>query len=199
MRNRVRIVVFCLLALPLSAMLVKGQGTSGPATVKTASVVAARKTFESALAKNREEFASAAAAASKKYEVAIEQGMRAATKAGNLDEANALKAELEDLSGRDFLKETSPPVGTWNLRWSEAAFTKYHFLPDGRVTRELPKSNVGTLSRTGSNLIVDFGDQGIARVNLDGERMVVEWWGKRQDFPDRYPTQFGVGNKIVSK
>lgn len=161
-------------------------------------VRAARKAYELALQSARADYSTKASAAREKYLGAVEIAMKQATRAGDLDEANRLKAEQLDIEAANFEADLSSLWGTWEMRWGQRAITRYQFFKEGIVTRDLANEpQRGTIKRSGRDLLIDFGNNSVMRVNLSGQRLILEYWDRSERFSTNYPDNIGIGTRAA--
>lgn len=186
----------------LLALLMLGVAASVPSAeapvFKSSTVRSARSTLDAALAAARKDFDQKYLAAQKKYLDVLEAAVKQATKDGDLQEANKLNLELRAVATAPYAGGVPALTGAWRMRWGDQGSTNYTFTDDGNVSRELRDAPTqGVLRRSGDDLVIDFGDQSLMRVNLAGQRLFLEYWGKQTDAPQRFPNQIGVGEKVA--
>ncbi|MCA9052271.1 MAG: hypothetical protein KDA75_00470 [Planctomycetaceae bacterium] len=175
-----------------------GHAPSADAPVfKLSTVRAARSDLDTSLTGAFKQFDDSFRAAQQKYLAAVDVAVKQATRDGDLAEANKLSIEQKLVADSPIGGGVPSLVGAWNVRWSAKGFTPYTFSDNGDVLRQLKDApTAGVLRRRGDDLIIDFGDQSIMRVNLTRPRLILEYWEKQTDFPHRYPNQIGVGERI---
>lgn len=163
---------------------------------KSSTVRSARTAFDSAITSARKDFDQKYRSAQQKYVNVLETAIKLATKDGDLAEANKLDLELRTVTTAPYAGSVPALVGDWRMRWGNQGITMYTFRDDGTVYRELKDAaKQGTLRRIGNDLLVDFADQSLMRVNLAESRLVLEYWQSAASYPDRFPNMFGVGER----
>jgi len=130
----------------------------------------------------------------------LEEALKEATAAGDLDDALVLRnaivalrrgeqppadADLNPPSGSSHdeppdTKKKPPeyPRGTWTITYSNGATRTYRF--SGRTALWLDNRSIrGRLYYQGNNLLLEFGDGKIERLTLEPEGLVVEHWNSK--------------------
>jgi hypothetical protein len=186
-----------LLTLSLGWALAQPEGP--PAPFKSQTVRTGRTAYDSALEKAREEYLAQADSARKRYLETLESAVRQATRDGDLDEANRLKGESERVASEDYSGNVRPLWGAWRVRWNQDLHVLYEFHRDGRVTRESWRENEptrGGLRRAGPDLLIDFPNGELIRVNRAGPRLILEWYERAGSYPAAYPGRYGTGVQV---
>jgi hypothetical protein len=196
-RTLVYVIGACLLSGAVGLAL--AQAPVGSEPFKSNAVRVARDAYDSALSKARSEYNVKGIAAQKKYLETLELTIRQTTRDGDLAEANRLQAEFDLVAIEEFPDELQTLFGSWNMRWGDRAYTKYHIRKDGTVYRELPgQAQYGVLRRAGRDVLIEFTDKSLMRVNFTGRRLLLEYYDRKEDHPGAYPRQFGVGERIAA-
>src|SRR5687767_14264488 len=93
---------------------------------------AAKRKFEDAALKADQEFARRMTVAREAAVKELVDAMRAATRAGDLDEANKIKAAIAELN-EDAPLASQGPLGRWVVRYSNGVVRETDIRPDGTV------------------------------------------------------------------
>jgi hypothetical protein len=197
MRCKTSLLAGCgLLTFSLGWALAQPEADSPP--FKSQSVRTGRTAYDAALEKAREEYASKAGTARKKYLEILDLATRQATRDGDLDEANRLKAESELVAAEDFTDDFPSLFGAWRVRWNQDLRVRYEFHRDGRVVRETWREEParGQLRKANDDLVIDFPNGELVRVNLAGPRLILEWYERSGSYPADYPGRYGTGVSV---
>ena len=186
------------MAAGLTAIAAIAAPSADAPVFKSSTVRSARTAFDSAITSARKDFDQKFRSARQRYVDVLETAIKLSTKEGDLAEANKLDLELRTVNAAPYAGSVPVLVGAWRMRWGNQGFTNYTFRDDGTVVRDLrDAATQGSLRRIGDDLMLDFGDQSLMRVNLAGNRLVLEYWQAASSYPDRYPNLFGVGERLA--
>ena len=188
------------------------------AKIKSAEAKAAVKEYEGA----EKKLSAAQAAKQKEYREKLagmlEDGLKEATTAGNLDDAlairNAIKAlgtgEEPVLAGAGAKTRPAPeeakarpvpdskknrldyPVGTWTIFYTNGAARTYRFV--GKTALWLDNQGIrGQMYVQDGNLLLDFNDGKIERLQAGKDSLTVEHWLAKGNFLSRAASATGTG------
>ena len=201
---RTALAVLALFAATLAAASTAGDGAAAAAwDFKSTKAQTAKKRYDEAASRAEQEYARKMGVARDAAAKELGEAMRAATKAGDLDEANRIKQALEELTA-----ELPPPgsgrglVGRWEVRYSNGVRRAYEVKPDGAVTWTGggSRGGRGTLRRAeGGWLLPEDGDGNAERWTLSGERLFVEHFHPKQRYPKEPADVLAVGEKPGGK
>jgi hypothetical protein len=173
-----------------------------PERPKSPPAVTALKDYDKQMHDAEDAFRKAQVAAERKLIDKLKVAMIAATKAGNLSEANAIDAQVKAATARiDGTKAppvATPPtniVGRWSIRFSNGNVRTYVFLPNGDV-KFVESKLVSHADRDGDAWILDFGDEKKERVTAAGGNLKIEHFEPGSTFPDGQPRFTAVGTGL---
>jgi hypothetical protein len=129
--------------------------------------------------------------------------MRAATRAGDLDEANRIKAAIDELNeasegaggGRD-------PVGRWDIHYSNGVDRTYEIRPDGSVawTDGDGHRGQGRLQRLDGGWLMAEDSKGNAeRIAVAGDRLYIEHFHPASRYPNERTRTMAVGTRSAKR
>lgn len=195
--TRVGIVLVVLL---VGGKICSAQTPPAEGEIQSPAVRSARELFDQTVLRAQGEYLSKASAARTKYLQAVEAAIRQATRAGDLDESLRLKAEKEAVLAEDFEADLPRLWGAWDLQWGHqpGTTTRYRFFKQGFITRDVVNAPTkGVIKRIGRDLTIDFGDNSIVRINLAGQRLILEYWEKPESYPTKFPELIGFGTPVT--
>jgi hypothetical protein len=123
-----------------------------------------------------------------------------AKKYGTGLEKQIAERRLDDLNGiTEIVGKTmlSPRqfVGKWKIQhWPNQLMRHYIISKSGDV-HFIEENRNGTLYYNGPDLLLDFGDGKIERLNLSGNRLFIEHFNPKGDFSSK-PDQIGIGKRL---
>ena len=183
-------------AIGVTLLMAGGARSADAPVFKSPTVRAARSELLTSLNRAHDDFDQAFQKATRKYIEALEAGIKQATKEGDLGEANKLSAELQLVRTAPYAGRIPVLVGTWKMRWPTSS-TNYSFDEHGNVHRDLRGAPTdGVLRRSGDDVVIDFGNNSLMRVNVSNQRLILEYWDNQTDYPGRYPNQIGIGERL---
>jgi hypothetical protein len=135
----------------------------------------------------------------------LEEAMKAATRAANLDEANRLKVAISELRGErnaDAGEPVEALTGVWRIYFDNAHTHVLEVRGDGQAVlaeidghrRDIP-GRVRTNQNTG-DVLLRLHSGPIERLTLARGRLVVEHYPKPDDFPEGEPV-LGIGRRVA--
>ena len=140
----------------------------------------------------------------------LNEAMRLATRAGDLDEANKIKRALDDLAQDTPAPAAGPgaapgsargPVGRWDMRYSNGVRRDYEIRPDGTVAwSSSNRAGKGKVERIENGwLVADDGDGNAERLTLAGDRLFIEHFHPAARYPKQGTDILAVGEREASR
>jgi hypothetical protein len=200
---RTRAAVIGLLAVALACALGAGDERAGW-DFKSRPAQAAKKKLDELVAKAEEDYFRRVGVAREMASRELTDAMRAATKAGDLDEANKIKQALSDLaggapgpgSGRGL-------VGRWDAKYTNGYRRDYEIRPDGAIawSEAAGPSGRGKIRREegGAWLIPDDGAGNAERWTLVGDRVFIEHFHPSARYPKDGANHMAVAARAGKK
>ena len=158
---------------------------------------AAKRKFEDAAAKAEQEYARRLNVARETAVKEFNDALRAATRAGDLDEANRVKAAIAELN-EDAPVANQGPLGRWVVRYSNGVTRETEIRPDGTVAwvDGDRKRGQGRLQRIGGGwLLPDDGNGNAERMVVTADRLYVEHFHPASHYPKEGTRTFAVGTR----
>jgi hypothetical protein len=132
-----------------------------------------------------------------KHEKRLASLKKALTQKGDLKAATAVEADLKRIElQKEQVLYSNQWAGNWDVSYSNGVKRNYTLLPGGRVRSiENGRETVGKAMRSGSNVLLDFGDGKLEVLSLSPVLQVKHFmnpagWEKRQ------PDARGTGERL---
>ena len=198
------ITVLALAVAMLSPGVGSGVGAGGSdGAPKSAAARAALRTYDDAITAARQAYARDADAAKEAATGELGEALKAATRAADLDEANRIKATIEQIAGDDTQVGGEPlgaragksPKGTWEARFLNGNRHVYEFDGRGGLRSSLDgRVWKGRVRREGRDLVCVFdGDDALQRFSFAGDRIFVEYFRPADRYPRETATDIATG------
>jgi hypothetical protein len=158
---------------------------------KTPEGAKARAEFKEELAKAQADFDDAVKKAGDGHRARLKELLDAETKAGNLDEAPAVREEIRGLEAG---RKGAWVAGTWRIKYHPNRTTRTYVI---RATGEVEYGDrKAVLKAQADAILLDFGDDKVERLTFAGDRLFVEHFAPRRNFGSGAPDQVGVGELV---
>jgi hypothetical protein len=157
------------------------------------------------------EYQKATKAAQAAMEKVYEQGIKDATKALNIDLAEAIRAELKELTGKSPATKTTPGEaeappskakwipGKWEITYTPNRSTNVYIIrPDGTIVNEKGEVRFQIKHRDGT-LIIEFPDNKLERLTFAETRLFIEHFNPKSNYERNIPDQVGIGELSKKK
>ncbi len=104
----------------------------------------------------------------------------------------------ERSSGQRTAAMQSQLVGKWDIQhWPNRGKRTYIITPSGAV-HFIEENRNTVLVRRENDILLDFGDGKLERLNPSNDRLFIEHFSPKSDFPDR-PNQIGIGRRVEER
>ena len=127
----------------------------------------------------------------------LDEALKAAMKAGSLEEANAIKSakEARAKSKPRGLAAVATLDGRWNVIYGNGIKRRYAFKGEHFEWIEKDQTRPGTLTRDDGAFLLDTGDGKVERWTPVAERCFVEHFNPKATYPDSDADEFGVAKR----
>ena len=199
-----RLLGVLLLTLP---MLVAADTpkSAGPRSPKAKAAI---RKYERSVEKAKAEYDRAVAAAAKELKAELDVALKAAMKAGSLEEAKRIEsarpsapagqASAPGRGGGGGAAAAAGMAGRWRVTYVNGSERTYAVDGDGSVTWDGQRAQ---LTKTPSGIANDDNtlDRGAREryTLIEGDRLLVEHFRPAGTFPDGKPDQIGIGRRIA--
>lgn len=171
---------------------------------KSAAATAAVRKYDAAIAKARGDYERAAKVARDVATRELGEAIKVATRAGDLNAANEIQAEIGALATAEPPAHVEVPtnlVGSWDVLYTNGYRRTYRMYADGTVewVGEKGRDKVKAYRQDGDLLLeIERGKLERLTPAADG-RLFVEHWNPGALFPDHPPAPIGIATRPKAK
>jgi hypothetical protein len=187
--------LIALTGLSIASCLIAA-GAAGPAAddrrLKTAAANAALRKYDATVAKAKADYDKAVRPARELAVKELTDAMKAATRAGDLNEANEINAAIAALNAAAQGGADGGLVGTWDVLYSNGHRRTYKLFPDGTVEWVGTRRTAKAFQR-GGDLLLEIESGKLERLSAWNGRLVLEHYYPATHYPNDPPDQIGFG------
>ena len=159
---------------------------------------AAHKKYEEAVERAKQDYDRRVEAARKVAESELADAMKAATRHGDLDEANRIKAAVGRLKPNAAVTGSTRLLGAWQVRYANGIERTYEVRNDGTATwTEAGRAAVvGRFKQVEPEIVYDENKLAVERWTVVGDRLFIEHFNPASGYPKARPLTLGVATRV---
>jgi hypothetical protein len=182
--------------LPALVVIVLILIAAGDAEPRSLKAKAALRKFDRAVERAEAARDEAVAAAASTLATELDEALKAAMKAGSLEEANAIKSAKESRAKNKPRGMAAPTLeGRWRVVYGNGTRRRYAFHGERFEWFEGEQTRPGALTRDDGAFLIDTGDGKLERWTPAAGRCFIEHFNPKATFPDRDADEFGVATR----